>query len=231
MVTSGRNEINGGDAGALLRRALATAALAAAAFGSTAARAEAPTTCDGTISTGTYDALIVPSFTACVVESFGGVTVLGNVLVQEGGSLSVGGNELLSVGGNVSLATGASLSAGPNGLAVAGSVVAQQPTAMDLIDFSVGHDITIHGGGAQGIRLIDHGRIGGNVSIIGANAPTAAVTIDGLIIGGQLSILNNHVSVVSITNNTIGGNVTCIGNTDVTFSGNTVGGRVVGQCE
>ena len=225
-ITSQRNEIARRDVGTSFRYALATVVFAMAVLSSTQARAEAPTICDGTMSSGTFEAVIVPSSTACVIENFTGVTVVGNVLVQSGSSLSVVAHGALFVGGNVSLASGASLIA-HSGLVVEGSLVAQQPTKIELIDFFVGKDIKINGGGEQGIVLND-GLVGNNVSIVGANAPTAVVTVLQSHIEGQLSIINS--SAVTVESNTIDSNLICIGKTNVTFSGNTIGGQVVGQC-
>ena len=236
---------------------LATIALAMVVLGGSAARAEAPSTCSGGITTNsTFGALVVPDNEDCFISG-GTVTVGGNVEIGSNASLRIDASGTLSVGGNVAVGSNASLDVGSRGtLSVAGNLSfanGSEVVLMGVVDFGGGQSVAgslvgDHAGGlvirsgtigkgidigfsTGGVLLLDVS-VAGNVSIHDATNPIGQVRITRTTIGGQVAIANNSLGALEITDNTIGKHLTCFGNaiSTLTVSGNTVGGKVQGQC-
>ncbi len=156
-------------------------------------------------------------------------TFNGSLIVAAGQTCNfVGGG----VNGNVVLLGG---TFGLSGANVSGSIgIAGDAT------FSIGPSVTI--GGAVAIALlyppasqseICGASIGGGL-ILSLNSSSVAVgnggaSCPGNTIGGTVQVLDNAAA-VTVSGNSISGNLTCAGNSSIAGGGNTVTGRKLGQC-
>jgi hypothetical protein len=191
---------------------LSIAILVAAFIAGTSSAAAAVTRCDGSLSAGTYDTVLVPEGKTCVV--LGPVTVEGNVILQEGASLS-SECDTLRVNGNL-------LGDGVKNVSMIG----------DSVD-SVRIDGNVSITGATGVVFLDEVIIGGNLQISDSNGSEITVTTSK--VAGNVLFQNNTLTPGQffISGNTIAGNLVCRGNApppENQDNPNNVGGQKIGQC-
>ena len=177
--------------------------------------------------------LVVPQNEACFL--IGNVTVTGNVQVQTNALLEFdNGNNRID--GNLSIGTNAVFNLSGT-LTVDGNIAANQCYSIlnydgPLRSIIVGGNVNIQS--CQYVDFfpspsLDKNEIGGNFTC--SNSPDcvlANTNVNGGVQFTNNSTTNNSFSDVS--NNTIGGNLKCQGNGNITGGGNTVGGHETGQC-
>src|SRR5262245_25060671 len=150
---------------------LSVAISVAALIAGTSNAAAAVTRCDGSLSAGTYDTVLVPEGKTCVV--LGPVTVEGNVTLQEGASLS-SECDTLRVNGNL-------LGDGVKNVSMIG----------DSVD-SVRIDGNVSITGATGVVFLDEVIIGGNLQISDSNGSEITVTTSK--VAGNALFQNNTLT-------------------------------------
>jgi hypothetical protein len=212
-------------------RLLICGALACAAAASAAPAAiAASTTCEGELAGGSYDDVVVPPRATC---SLFGATVAQTV--------SVGRNATLN-GGFVT---------------IGGSLVAADAKNVRLTGFSVVGDVTIRGGGEVTIAsstvagVVDVSGVNGFIAIIDNGSPGALGRIrvvDNILkrldrfstVG--LNIASNQVQTDAevsrnkgqvdkmVQGNTVGGTLSCIGNTEPFVGSFNTAASFEGQC-
>jgi hypothetical protein len=212
-----------------------------ALFGGKAAAA-APTICSSasTLSSGTYDALVVPTGESCMVDGVD-ISVLGNVVLEPGSFMEIGGLAPghLTVGGNLIVGGDAGFTfspfcdceGGPSTFSVGGNVVADHPRYV-AVGGTIRGNVNITGaiGGAE----VSTAQIGGNVVVEDTTGSLVLVALNT--VAGQVQILNNTLLGFGfniVEGNTVTRNLTCLGNSPAPINQgipNTVSGRVVGQC-
>jgi hypothetical protein len=181
--------------------------------------AGAQAVCSGTQSTDVIANLLVPKGVTCTLE---GITVTGSITVQPGGCLIVGqASAPARVGGNINATDAACLSIG-FGSAIGGNVIALGTTGNPS---------------GYSFNFMCNSLIGGSVEInnsekgadwcIGGKAACACAAGENII--GGLTFDANKGATNNISDNTIGSNMNCAGNTGLTGSGNTAS-RKLGQC-
>jgi len=186
---------------------IATLVIGLALIGSPAS-AQSNVSCTGTLAAGTYNVVTVPAGQTCTLNS--GVTVLANVTVGAGGSLT---------------ATGATID---------GSVAAKNAASVSIGNTTIGVNVQLVG--TTGLIDIFQSNIGGSVQIVGRTTPAImSVTVDSNVVTGSVTLVNNVSVGNEVDNNTIGINLSCVGNSPAPKDGspakpNTVGGSKTGQC-
>ena len=223
----------------------------------------------GTIPAGTYSGFTVTG--TCTIAHGATVQVNGNLILTRGASLDDHGAELwqlaqVHVTGNVIVGKGAVLGLGYNAAegtlgpdTVGGSIIADQPLALQVGNLTVGGSVISFGGGVPSNSVADS-----------RNFPVKDNVIHGSLIlqgwrGGWLGVIRDHVDgsvIVSfnrsistppssdgpgatvmdpdsneVQTNSIGGNLICLGNTphaqvNPADGGqpNTVLGHKIGEC-
>jgi hypothetical protein len=194
----------------------------------------ADTTCATAIHNTTINGnLVVPVY--CALEK---VTVTGNVQVQTNAQLIIVDDS--TIDGNLSIGTGAIFEA-ESGLTVDGNIEANQCVYL-ITNFFLGAAISpiIVGGNVhiescgrvefQSTLSPEKNEIGGNFTC--SNSQICVVV--GTHVNGNVQFTNNSTtngSFSGISDSTIGGNLKCQGNGNITGGGgNTVGGHKQGQC-
>jgi hypothetical protein len=222
---------------ALLAATAIVAALAAVSG------ASAATTCTGTITSGSFQSIVVPPGETCELFAVNGdvIEVAGSISVGQGAILFVRALEQPSCGQIV----------------IRGSVAATNPFAIVFLADSgctlrVDGSISVRGasepvrfqgilvGGsvvlrdndvAGSVRILDS-IIDGSVTVRNNNAATEVIVANNSI-GGSVNFSNNVGPVTAVADNAIGGSLACSGNSGSlieTFGPNTVGGSPSGQC-
>ncbi len=180
-----------------------------------------PTLCTGTIASGTFASIEVPSGASCTLSA---ITVTGNVLVDPGATLVV---SFATIGGSVLSNPSGAFAVTLLAPTIGGSVVLVGTTGGIDFEFAmITGDVRIIGT-VSGFASINHSTIGGNVKL---NGNTLTMPLSG-VPGG-----------FAVTANTIAGDLKCNGNVGAggstaptdSISGseieNTVGGSMIGQC-
>jgi hypothetical protein len=248
------------DLGAILRSSLVTAlgVLACLALVGPAGAAPTVTTCTDSLSDVTVEDLVVPAGATCRITD---VTVTNDVLVEPNATLEardtsfeIGGDVTVetagvfsvstsenlgttfTAGGGIRVETGATLEIGGTNLHIGGSVVARGARLVGLarIPFigstgSVGGDVIVRE--ATGAVAIEGLEIGGRVSIRGSGISLAVGDNE---IAESLSVEHNTIvglerfSILSLMFNTVGGTLRVVGNDAMAASEPPrVGGNVV----
>jgi 5'-nucleotidase len=191
---------------------LSVAISVAGLLAGTSSAAAAVTRCDGSLSAGTYDTVLVPTGKTCVV--IGPVTVEQNVILQEGASLR-SECDTFTVNGNF-------LGDGVNSVSLIGDSVASA---------SIHGNVSITG--ATGEVFLDEVIIGGNLQISDSNGFQITVT-SSQVAGNALFQANTlTTSPFIISRNRITGNLVCSGNDPAPENQgnpNNVAGQKIGQC-
>jgi hypothetical protein len=203
-------------------------------------------TCANTTQTGgTVNNVTVPGGKHCTLD---GVRVTGDVIVQSGASLRVtnvfadttiagdikandclevrleNGDEPFSpyriiVAGNVTITKC------DDGVAVRGD-----PTRTAPPSILIGGNLTCSNSPGHEGCGINRASIGGNIVCSGNSA---SCSLQSNAIGGNVTLNNNAIPGIRLTNNAIGGNLACSGNASATGGptpNNTVAGTKSGQC-
>src|SRR5262249_3973586 len=166
----------------------------------------AVTTCDGQLTAGTYDTVLVPKGKNCLV--LGPVTVEENVILQEGASI-LGVVGVFTVNGNL------------------------QGDGVRTVDIEglPGVPITIHGnvsitGATRGV-VLEFVNIGGNLNISDSNG--SQIILAEFQVTGNALFQNNTLTapaIFGISSSTIVGNLVCNGNDPAPNTrATTVGGQ------
>jgi hypothetical protein len=201
---------------ALFIAALATA-LVTAALGTGAASAGSAYVCDGTLESGTYHAIVVPSGATCdgtnaVVEVHGGIDI------GPGATFILGSEET-----------------GPTGT-VTGGVRAYNAASVQIHFARINGGVAIEGGTGF-FSTVEDNVINGGAAIQGYTGFWLGFIRNTVHGGANLS--NNvlgDLDANEFVTNTISGNLVCFGNDPVPHFGdsggspNVVTGRKVGQC-
>jgi len=171
------------------------------------AEAAKPTTCTGTISSGTFKNIVVPSGESCVL--LGSVVVNGNFRAEGASDIAISGT---SIGGNV-------LIKGSTG-------------GVSVIRADIGGHLQIER--HSGIDCIGLGSntIGGNLKLHN-NAGNGCINTGLNIIAGNFQLTkNNIIDEFLVELDTVGGNFICLENEpqNPSIFGLTVAGKIVGDC-
>lgn len=215
-----------------MRKRLRTACLALAAAASVAAIAPATsaaaTTCTGTLTSDVVGTLIVPNGVLCDPN---GYDIYGNVIVEAGGlfqylapnsgTTQVFGN-VTSTGGQVIFQNGQ----------ITGNVnISNSPYNQDISIARVGGSITFTNVGGY-INVSNANVTGGGIKLVG-NSGGAQIFANT--VSGGVTLTNNVTGsgTWTVSQNTIGGALSCSGNTPpptAPFGPNAVSGAATGQC-
>jgi hypothetical protein len=164
------------------------------------------------LESGTYDTLLVPKGTDCVVSGGREVTVQNNVNVQEDASLLVQ-NSTFTVNGNLN-----------------GDILDIRNSVVMIIG-----NVTITGSRGfllQGVNIGGHLHISGSKGD-GAACPCFTFGVENSSITGNVLLENNTTKFgIRFVGNQVVGNVTvCHSNTpSPTWFGNNVTGKIIGDC-
>jgi hypothetical protein len=195
----------------------------------------------------------------------GSLTVRGNLTIAPGACLDAFSLAKVHVGGNVFVDKAATLALGcsPGALGppiqppcfnktttdtVGGNIVANQPLTMYLTANTIGGNVISNGGG-PGLGAppttpytnfpIKENSIGGNLMVQGWQGAWMGVLRNTVL--GNVIIMNNKSAInpdsTEVVTNTIGGNLSCTGNSpaaqvgDSGGSPNTVAGNKLGECK
>lgn len=200
------------------------------------ARAADTTCANSLISNTTINGnLVVPVY--CTLEN---VTVTGNVQVQTNAQLYIVGDS--TIDGNLDVGTGAILQVVDSGLTVDGNIEANQCESL-ITNYGVSYSSRVIVGGnvhtqSCGQVWFQSSYTPGNQTEIGGNftcSNSQICVLIGFNVNGGVQFTNNSTtngpfSFSDVINNTIGGNLQCQGNGNISGSGNTVGGHKTGQC-
>jgi hypothetical protein len=168
-----------------------------------AAGSGAGTCSNGTMAGGTYSSFVVTG--VCNIAFGATVQINGNLTVASGASLNDHGSEMwlhgrMHVGGNVLVGKDAVLGLGwnsPNGDGslgpdtVGGSIVANQPRALQIGQITIGGNLISNGGGVASTSVADF-----------RNFP-----VKDNVIHGNLIVQGWHGGWIGLIRNTVGGNV------------------------
>lgn len=240
-------------------------AVALTIVGTSTASAATPTslTCTGgTIPSGTYNNVAVSG--QCQVPDHAVVTIQGNLAIAAGANFDAQTNSTVTIKGNVTAASGSKFglgcteahpceneqpASGSTHDTVAGDVILNRVFNAAINGSHIKGSLISTGGGAASDRFgfipfsVKDDTIDGNVSITGLN--TVWFGIIRSTIGGNVTVTNDVMSdpdANEIVSNTIGGNLSCRGNSPAPQLGdavegappgyglNKVGGRATGQC-
>ena len=194
------------------------------------AEAAKPTTCTGTISSGTLGNVVVPVGESCVLN--GSVVVRGNIVVEESASLTVSG---IMIKGNVQAneADGIVITAPFGGQTEIGKNVQIQESSggVSVSRADIGGNVLIEEQNTDtGCIGVSNNIIGGNL-VLHENAGSQCINVGGNTIGGNLELTENKIpGEFLIETNTIGGNLVCADNDPLP----SVGGQIVAgdiECE
>jgi len=201
------------------------ALLILAMWGATSSAVADDAICDGEISEGILDNVIVPAGEVCQLRgpnSRGTVEVNGNVIVEPGGALRADG---LVIGGNVESDSAAYIFLGSS-CEVIGNV-------------KITHTIAAppYSTGLPPLNSVCNCMVGGSLTVENNVAPfdigqAPTCTGGGISVGGNVKVFGNEAP-VRISNNEIGGTLTCDSNTPLATGNpgsNSVSGNKEGEC-
>lgn len=210
------------------------------------------TVCTGTLSSGTYQNIKVPTGATCTLND---VTVNGNIKGQAGASLIMSSSV---VNGNVKLKSPATIGIGGPpltgpiiGNTIRGNLYIKGATSDVLIaDNTINGNVKVRKASGPSVVVGENAqnRIKGNLNVSNNNSPFGRVT--GNVVNGNLKGLNNKIASNSFSNNNVGGNMkynsnvgsngiytnnvaarlVCFSNSTAPFGGGNIAAVKLGQC-